>query len=59
MSDDGDERIVVISNFTTETLPFEHELQVKQILLANYPDANKESLILRPFETLVLEVDFD
>jgi glycosidase len=55
----GDERIVVISNFTTETLPFEHDLRVKQVLLANYSDANKESLILRPFETLVQEVDFD
>ena len=55
----GDERIVVISNFTTETLPFEHDLRVKQVLLANYSDANKESLILRPYETLVLEVEFD
>jgi oligo-1,6-glucosidase len=56
----GETTILVISNFTDQPLPYEHPVRIKQVLLQNYVSlVDTTSLVLRAYETLVLEVVHD
>ena len=56
----GSEKIVVLNNFSAEKISFKNELsnKVKSVLLGNYDDgyAVGESIVLRPYESMVLEL---
>jgi glycosidase len=53
----GDVTLWVISNFSDQSLLFEHPVNVRRVLLHNYPDLIEgEKLTLRPYESLVIEV---
>ena len=56
----GEITLLIISNFTDQPLPFEHTVRIRRVLLQNYPDlVDNHALVLRAYETLVLEVEND
>ena len=55
----GTKSLLVISNFRSYEVPFQLSYRIKKILLHNYPTMEKRglSLLLRPFESYLLELD--
>jgi glycosidase len=55
----GETPLLVISNFRDYTVEFPLQYIIKEVVLHNYPSIEKQglSIILRPFESYVLEVE--
>lgn len=56
----GETTLLILSNFTDQALPYEHSVNIQKVLLQNYPElVDSASLVLRAYETIVLEVSND
>ncbi len=53
----GDTKILVINNLSSDEKVFKHEFTVKKILLSNYNVDKSNEYTLRPYESIVLEVE--
>jgi len=53
----GDQKLLVISNFTDQSLNYEYPVSIKRVLLHNYPSLLQgDRLTLRAYESMVIEV---
>ena len=54
---EGSKKILVINNFGVETKTFKHNYLVKNLLISNYDVTISNEYKLRPYESIVLEVE--
>lgn len=54
---EGDTKLLVINNFGSEEIVFKHDYKVKRVVVSNYGTIGKNEYNLRPYESIVLEVE--
>lgn len=53
----GKEKLLVINNFSKDSVPFSHEFKPLKVVISNYQAEAKSDYVLRPYESIVLEVE--